>query len=700
MRSIHTVTITPDWSQNVGTRFDPAAFIENCKRVGVTDIEFYTKAATGDAFFPYGNRQVAGGRDWTTDTRRLAKEHGIAFSVYYNVGIDGRMAKEHPEWTCRTNTGEILAYAGGQYPVWTWMCIQSPWRQRVLDEVRQVAEAVRPDGFWFDLLGGPNSYSHGELDVAKACHCDYCNAAYRKRTGHMMPAESNDIQVRRTVFEIAQKARVSLIRDLEKVIHSVDPAIVIGYNHAGDFWDKMGVAKEDADFRDGIGLYALEAKPHSHQSMRAKLLWSTGHAFEIMTFGNFQKLLPGAASGSWIDWNLIPPAYQQISGAIVSAHSGRYIIGVDPLPSGEVLPGEFDNLAANFASIARREPWLNDLASVPNIAIVYDVNSEYARRLQPPGKSVRVESEGLHDALQDTNAHFDVVHGEYLNTIGHRALLCGDMVCPPADLSEKVRSFVRGGGLLIATNETSLWGADGRRQADFGWADLFGVKFAGFSPYQTANYLQLGDELRGDAPKYPALITDNVLHITPTTARPLADLVYPEAERTVEVNLWPGSPHNSFGAASGRPLVTVNSYGDGKVIYIAAPIGTQIANRLDVWLKYLIAQAVKRFAQPLAITLEAPPGIAVVFGRKRRPDAGRPVHVVSLINRYGGMILRPGEASHPPIGPINVRIPLAELGGPPQRVESIDANGVEWKAADGMLNISILRIGHHAVLRI
>ncbi len=697
MRSIHTVIITPDWCKDVGVKFDPAAFVQNCKRVGITDIEFYTKAATGDALFPYRHRQVAG-RDWTTETRRHANEQGIAFNVYYNVGIDGRTAREHPEWACRTNTGEILAYAGPQYPIWTWMCLQSPWRQRVLDELREVAEAVRPDGFWFDLLGAPGSYSHCELDVAKVCHCDYCKAAYRKHTGSEMPAESQDVPVRKAVFEIAQKARVGLIRDITKLLRGIDPKIGIGYNHAGDFWDRMGLAREDEDFRDGIDLYALEAKPHSHQSMRAKLLWSTGHKFEIMTFGNFQKMLPGAASGSWIDWNLIPPAYQQISGAIVSAHSGRYIIGVDPLPSGEVPAGEFDNLAANFASIAQREPWLSDLASVPNIAVVYDVNSEYARRLQPPGKSIRPEAEGLHEALQDTNNHFDVVHGESLNTAGHRVLLCGDMVCPPAKLSDQIRNFVREGGLLIATHETSLWNVDGQRQADFGWADLFGVKFDGFSPYKTANYLRLGDEIRGDAPKYPALITENVLHITPTTARQLAELIYPEAERTVEVNLWPGSPHTHFGVASGRPLVTVNTYGKGKVVYIAAPIGTQIANRLDTWLKYVIARAVKLFAPPLAINVKAPPGVSVVLGRKKQP--GLPVHVLSLINRYGGMILRPGDTSHPPIGPIDIDIPVSELGTTPQRVDHIDADGVEWWVDEGSLKLKINRIGHHAVLRI
>jgi hypothetical protein len=107
---------------------------------------------------------------------------------------------------------------------------------------------------------------------------------------------------------------------------------------------------------------------------------------------------------------------------------------------------------------------------------------------------------------------------------------------------------------------------------------------------------------------------------------------------------------------------------------------------------------VKLFATPLAINVKAPPGISVVLGRKKQP--GLPVHVLSLINRYGGMILRPGDSSHPQIGPIDIEIPVSELGAMPQRVDHIDADGMDWRVDGGSLKLKINRIGHHAVLRI
>jgi hypothetical protein len=40
------------------------------------------------------------------------------------------------------------------------------------------------------------------------------------------------------------------------------------------------------------------------------------------------------------------------------------------------------------------------------------------------------------------------------------------------------------------------------------------------------------------------------------------------------------------------------------------------------------------------------------------------------------------------------------LAGTPKQVDSIDADGVEWKVDGETLNIRLNRIGHHAVLRI
>jgi len=685
--SIHTVILAPDWCADVGKNFDPPAFIEGCQRAHVADIEFYTKNALGHAFFPFRGRPCAG--DWATETRELAREAGITFRIYYNVGLDNYMAEARPDWACVDADGTSRTFE----KVWRWMCIRSPWREQVLADLCQIYEAIHPDGFWLDLFGTPNTYGRGSFDPADACHCSRCREAYRKRFGQELPKQSDDPTVRRALYEFSKELRAETIRTFLDKLHSLDSNLSLSYNHAGDFWDAMGV--RDRKFNALATLHCMEAKPHAAQIFRAKALWSRGKPYEIMTFGSFQRMAPGSASGTWVDWNLIPPAYQEVSGAIASAHGGRFIIGVNLPPDGTVRSGEFENLVRNFAEIEKREAWLSGIESVPNIAVVYDPNSELIARASLPGRSALSEVRGLSEALLDANMHYDIVHAGEFDPLDYRVILCGDLFCPGAGLLRALREFVESGGLLVATNETSLWTADGKRAENFAWAELLGIRYEGESPHKAANYGMLNKEFR-DVGEYPILIAAPALHVATTSAVPLAELIHPEAEVTERTFLW-STAYNHPKHSSGKPLITVNRVGKGAAVYIAGPIGKEIEARNDPWLKSVIRDIVINHAKGLAVEVDAPPGVLVILGRKKRE---RRLHVLSLVNRYGGMVVgtRGRESDHPSVGPIRARVLLSALGRRPGRVLAIDAEGMKWTTTEIHVVIDIDRISHHAVI--
>jgi hypothetical protein len=307
---------------------------------------------------------------------------------------------------------------------------------------------------------------------------------------------------------------------------------------------------------------------------------------------------------------------------------------------------------------------------------------------------VQQETRGLHNALLDANLHFDVIDADRVSPSRYRALLLGDAVSPSAALLEKLRAYVSGGGLLIATHETSLRDEKGKRRENFAWADFLGVRFTGISPFKEANYCWLGDELRGDAPAYPALFLTEVLEVQCTSAKRLAELVYPEGHRTPDRFTDGETPYTHFKQFTGKPLVSINRVGKGNVIFIAAPIGAQIASREDPWLKRLVAYAVRKYAAPLAVDVEAPPGIQVVFGRKKKGGT----HVLSLVNLYAGLATAGGVPRHPQVGPIRINIPRHVFPAPPKSVRPIDAASMRWKLGGEALQVEIASIGHHALL--
>ncbi len=566
--AVHTMVDMPEWCADVGKKWDSKAFIESCKQSRVEVVELKTKNAMGDAAFPFKGRPCRG--DWTTETRELARRAGMPFMAYYNVGLDNWMAKQRPEWRCVDPAGkEKIAF--GAY---NWMCLRSPWRDVVLSEIRQVAEAIRPEGFWFDLLGAPNAYGVGSFDPGQACFCPYCREAYRKAFGEEHPVSSQDPVVRLRANRFGHQARIAMVRDALVLLHSIDPKMVLGYNGAGLRDLLSGTPK---DVQDHVGLHSTEAKPHRLISYTAKIMWSMGKPYQVHSYGGFMRMQPGSAVGTWSAWNLIPSSYMEISAAVATAHAGRISVGINPLADGTFYPGEFHNLAATFRAVRERESWLVGLKSVPNVAVVYDPVSELSLLPLPDqrGQRVQDESTGLHNALADSGMHFDVVDTGRLDASKYRAVLLGDAVAPSPALTEALRAYVSAGGLLIVTNETSLRDGSGQRRQNFAWADLLGVRFTGVSPFREANYCWLSDELRADAPAYPLLFLTEVLEVQCTTAKPLAELVYPEGHRTPDRFMDGETPYTHFKTFTGTPLVTLTVWARAASCTLPLPSGAR-----------------------------------------------------------------------------------------------------------------------------
>lgn len=681
LAAIHFMIEIPPGDADRGKRFDPKKLLRLCREAGVEVIEVKTKTGLG-ALFPYRGRPCP--RDWVTETRALSREAGIKFVAYYNVGLDNWMARRHPEWCCVDPHGKPKIGFDG----YNWMCIRSPWRDRVIDELRQMEQALHPDGVWFDILGAPNAYGVGSYDPGAACFCSYCKAAYKARFGEEQPVSSGDPAIRLRANRFGQEARVAMLRDCARVLRSIDPKVELGYNHAGTEDD---LAATPQDLRDLITQNSSEAYQHRLISFTAKSLWAMGKSFQVHTYGGFMRMEPGSVDGTWCAWNLIPAPYLEVSAAIITAHAGQISLGVNPLPDGTIYDGELQRVGRVFSPVVDREQWLAGLKSVPNVAVVYDVESEL--RLLPlpetKGQAVREETTGLHDALLDGGIHFDVVQSSYLDPSGYRAILLGNAVCPTEQLRASLTRFVRGGGLLIATAETSLRDGGGHPRSDFGWSELLGVQLTGTSPFTEANYAWLSDDLRGDAPAYPLLFRTPVLEVKCTTAVKLAELVYPEGHRTPEVFTDPETPYTNFKQFTGKPLVTLNHLGRGAVIYISPPIGHEIATRQDPWLKRLVARCVTHYATGLTIEMQAPTGIQVVFGRK--PGAS----VVSLVNLYGGLAPGTDERSLPQVGPVRLTV---RMGSRPESVRLFGGSGLDWKHREGVIDANIQSVGHHALL--
>ena len=127
----------------------------------------------------------------------------------------------------------------------------------------------------------------------------------------------------------------------------------------------------------------------------------------------------------------------------------------------------------------RNEKYLRNTGSLARVAMVYSQRT--AQRYGGSAAAEKVENHtlGFYHALIEARVPFEMAHDELLEGAASKYKL---LVLPNiAALSDKqctqLRNYVRDGGSIVATHETSLYDETGNRRKDFGLADVFGCSF-------------------------------------------------------------------------------------------------------------------------------------------------------------------------------------------------------------------------------
>ncbi len=211
-----------------------------------------------------------------------------------------------------------------------------------------------------------------------------------------------------------------------------------------------------------------------------------------------------------------------------------------------------------FEWTARHDAHLAARRSVANIGVVMGQSTQL---LYPGPATARVRTymrettQGIYEALLRGRFAFDYVHEDRLEPERlrkYRALLLPNISMLSDGQCEQLRAYVRGGGSLMASFETSLYDQDLNPRSDFGLGDLFGVSRAGDvvgtngNPYyariakpQSAHAILDGfsdtNWLAGAQNRAPLKpVANPVLTVVPGFVRYPPELAYPPVSETDE----------------------------------------------------------------------------------------------------------------------------------------------------------------------
>ncbi len=130
----------------------------------------------------------------------------------------------------------------------------------------------------------------------------------------------------------------------------------------------------------------------------------------------------------------------------------------------------------------QNERYLRNERSLARVALVYSQQTAMFYGGEQARAKVEDHALGFYQALVEARIPFDMVHDRLLDAahIGrYRTLILPNIAALSTAQCRQLEDYVRGGGNLVATHETSLYDEWGVRRKDFGLASLFGASFAG-----------------------------------------------------------------------------------------------------------------------------------------------------------------------------------------------------------------------------
>jgi hypothetical protein len=538
--------------------------------------------------------------------------------------LSRELCKAHPDWLRINPDGRPDAQPN-------FANIRSGYAEWLCNQLAYVTRQYKPDGFWFDGYAPVHLHTYDEK--TRKLFREYSGGHEIPHRDRLDPVHD---PVSRRYLAWHEQYFVDLADRIRGIIRKENPSAVIFANNSGNrtwYYPEMTMSEYPAAYSGAVDVSSVE------------LYWDVpGDAlYQQFCYAFMQAVTRGRGASVWIQ-----PQLHGISG--VASPIDIQLRGLEGLPWG-VTP-EFvesalreEYLKLHVENMKVRERWLVRSESVPYIGIVA---SEQTRTLFAQAALPAYFSHTLGAFRSVFEKHWPVrILTEYdledAKLQGVRVLVLASVACLSERSAEVIRRFVKTGGGLVATFETSLYGSDFKRRGDFSLGDLFHAKYV---------------------KTHPVNMRSENLYLTLDANHPI---VSDPAVKAKQATAWQGGPNPPpdkgnlamiAGAAQVEPLqgaetlstyilnqpeqqnarypaIVVSTYGKGRVVYFPVGIDKAMFFYPDSYMRQMLANACLWAAQekpPLQV--DGPLILATTF--RRQPAERRLIiHLLNDHSSYG-----------------------------------------------------------------
>jgi hypothetical protein len=533
--------ISPAWAADK-SQFDPDHYAATWARIGFETVTLLTQHHDGFQLWPSAHTKAQPTRDFFGEQVAACRKRDIRVIAYYSLSLNSLVGSEHPEWRIRDVHDRVLVPDHKYFFHYHWLCVNSPFRDFVRAQLRELAERYPIVGYWLDILYLPPHPPACDLKEGQdTCFCEHCHRAYSEWFGgeHLTDAFGT---TRHDEFRAESYRRflIEVKRDLLKLPRP----LLLSFNGAG---------KRRHPFNDRVDelsdYYTGEAHHPPARCLWTKLLPQDGRPYELMSCAELE----------WSHNVAKPLTLIQLESLATLIGGGTYTLGINHAPDGRLSAGNMDRLAEWGAWVRTNRPLLTGGQPVAEIGLLEAGQCCLVDRPTAIWKWVEWLRNG--HFLFTIVRTLDAAHAP-------RALIVPAALEIDDELAIALEAYVRHGGRLLVEGPLARRNTDGPFMLE---------SLVGCAPHGTLRgygfYLQpatpaISAGLLADEPVYFQCGQAQVLHCA--TARPLAHLVpqFMDKVRTSDIQNPPNWPATRE-QADWHPGITINQVGKGRVIACA-----------------------------------------------------------------------------------------------------------------------------------
>lgn len=466
-------------------KYDPDRIVREMVDVGADIVALYATNQYGIAYYPskvVPQHPNLKGRDYFGEVLAGLRRHGKKVIAYTNW-----LTSTHPEWWGHpiyekepiSTDAPLASWADPSDPDrrvydfrggwWKSSCLNSPRRDQIIAVTKEIVERYKPDGFHLDMLAG-----------GSICICPYCRPTLERICGTSELTEEIVKAHWREFFDWRSESCASLFAEIYPILREHD--VIAAHNAFAPvvllpLWGRS--EKElpylDVFLSECFDEFCVENTDLNFNSINVRWQHAVGKPSWV--------LVTSHKCTHYSHWP-IPEAMWKIHAAASKANGCKVFgpCGVGAYPDTTTPKQLYANIKTGLDFYMDDADLDEGAESAARTALVFSWGTRNYSESDGWNMPWCETFQGMARLMMEEHLPYDILVAENITaeSVSKYDLLVFSNISHLSDgVCDTIREYVRQGGRILATGETSIYTERGDKRPDFALGDVFGAKWTG-----------------------------------------------------------------------------------------------------------------------------------------------------------------------------------------------------------------------------